>query len=230
MLLSTPLLRGQVKLLLSPEQLKCCPNQYWPGSIHISELRWAVYYLCCSWNQILADLHTFGYYSQERLSLVQGRSLFLSSASIRPSMSWNLYFRAEVTGDLTQVAKLENLFVLYPDLSYCNVFHVFLSGWGDSFGYSKKITVPQHWKHDKKRFLAIKDSQTCRKLPHLAIHLSQQQNSSRGWGWYLIKISAQSTHSLLQTWTILCEICQYPKAMSGLKEVNFILLRHELLQ
>lgn len=29
---------------------------------------------------------------------------------------------------------------------------------------------------------------------------------------------------------ILCEICQYPKAMSGLKEVHFILLSHELLK
>lgn len=49
-----------------------------------------------------------------------------------------------MTEDLAQVAKSGNLFVLDPYLPNCNVFHVFLSGWGDSLRYSKKITVPQH--------------------------------------------------------------------------------------
>lgn len=110
-----------------------------------------------------------------------------SQSSTRPSMSWNLCFRAEVTWDFTQVAKSGNLFVLDPYLSNCNVFHVFLSGRGDSLRYSKKITVPQHWKHDKKRSLAIKDSETCRKVPHLTNHLSQQQKSCREWGLILDK-------------------------------------------
>lgn len=42
------------------------------------------------------------------------------------------------------VANLGKFFVFDLYLSYCNVFHLFLSGWGDSLRYSKKIAVPQH--------------------------------------------------------------------------------------
>lgn len=42
------------------------------------------------------------------------------------------------------VANLGKLFVLDLYLSNCNVFHLLLSGWGDSLRYSEKTAVPQH--------------------------------------------------------------------------------------
>lgn len=86
-------------------------------------------------------------------------TLDFSKSSIRPSTSWNLFFRSRTwqwnSCRTLRMASSGKLFVLDLYSSYSDVFHLFLSGWGDSFRYCKKTTVQQHWKHAKENLLML---------------------------------------------------------------------------